>query len=188
MSHYIAGLMDQAEAATGEQALELRAQCSAEILKLWKHRTALPGESQPLLNFDKIGRTLEELNPERPAWRRLRGISNQKEFQGPTSQLLAAALALDSASASAIRTLLEEAAKMANELEQGWLRAAPKLDKGDPINELIDALILTPTVGNGTDDVGTKSLDTSIRLLSSAIEAIQTVKQVLKAVRSDKCP
>ena len=187
MAHYIASLMNAAEVATGEQALELRAQCSTEILKLWKHRAGLPGEDRPMSSFDPIIRALENLDPERPAWKRLRGFSNRKELEGPTGQLLNAAIAIDESSVRATRALLREAAILAGDRERTWVSAAPDVEGEDTLTNFFDGLALALDDGDTPKDERTVSLNNSIRSLEDAIIAAEAALRTLK-VRLESSP
>ncbi|TFB51056.1 hypothetical protein [Cryobacterium tagatosivorans] len=186
MGHFIASLMNEAEAATGERALELRSQCSTEILKLWKHRAGLPGDSRPMSSFEPILRALEKLDPERPTWTRLRSFRNRDEFAGPTSQLLNAAIAIDESSVRAIRALLSESAIVASDHERTWISAAPNIEGDDSLGIIFDGLDLAMDgLDLAMDEVGTQndaravSLKTSIRSLDEAIVAAEAARRML---------
>lgn len=64
MAHYIAEQLEIAEKATGFEKREAEERCFNTILKLWSHRSALPGESRPFVNFEPILQTLKRLDPE----------------------------------------------------------------------------------------------------------------------------
>lgn len=179
MGHYIASLMNEAEAATGERALELRSQCSTEILKLWKHRAGLPGDNRPMLSFEPILRALEKLDPERPAWKRLRSFRNRDEFDGLTSQLLNAAIAIDESSVRATRALLSESAIVASDHERAWVSAAPNIEGDDSLGSIFDGLDLAMDEVGAQNDERAVSLKTSIRSLDEAIVAAEAARRML---------
>lgn len=64
MAHYIAEQIEFAERTTGDEKREAEERCFNAILKLWNHRSAIPGESKPFVNFEPILRTLKRLDPE----------------------------------------------------------------------------------------------------------------------------
>lgn len=64
MAHYIAEQIEIAERATGVEKKEAEERCFKTILKLWSHRSAIPGESRPFENFEPILRILKRLDPE----------------------------------------------------------------------------------------------------------------------------
>lgn len=181
MAHYIANLMNEAEAATGERALELRSQCSTEILKLWKHRFGLPGNDRPMSSFEPILRAFEKLDPERPAWERLRSFRNRGDFDGLTSQLLNAAIAIDESGVRATRALLSESAIVASDHERAWVSVAPKIEGDDSLRSIFEGLDLTMDEGDAQNDERTVSLKTSIRSLDEAIVAAEAARRMLKA-------
>lgn len=180
MAHYIASLMNEVETATGERALELRAQCSTEILKLWNHGSGLPGNDRPMSSFEPILRALEKLDPERPAWEGLRSFRNRDEFAGLTSQLLNAALAMDESGARATRALLSESAIVARDHERAWISAAPKINGDDPLMSFFDGLDLAIDETDAQTDERMVSLKASIRSLDEAIVAAKVARRMLK--------
>ena len=179
MGHFIASLMNEAEAATGERALELRSQCSTEILKLWKHRAGFPGDNRPMSSFEPILRAFEELDPERPTWMRLRSFRNRDDFAGPTSQLLNAAIAIDESSVRAIRALLSESAILAIDHERAWISAAPNIEGADSLGIIFDGLDLAMDEVGTQNDARAVSLKTSIRSLDEAIVAAEAARRML---------
>jgi hypothetical protein len=64
MSHYIAEQIEIVEHSTGAEKKEAEERCFETILKLWNHRSVLPGETRPFVNFEPILRTLKRLDPE----------------------------------------------------------------------------------------------------------------------------
>ncbi|MGM0881392.1 MAG: hypothetical protein ACQEXQ_10175 [Bacillota bacterium] len=64
MAHYIAEQIEIAEQSAGIEKKEAEERCSETILKLWNHRSALPGETRPFVKFEPILRTLKSLDPE----------------------------------------------------------------------------------------------------------------------------
>lgn len=64
MAHYIARQIEVAENAIGVDKKEAEERCFETILKLWKHRSALPKGIRPLENFESILRTIARLDPE----------------------------------------------------------------------------------------------------------------------------
>src|SRR5436190_24365351 len=47
MAHYVAELMQAAEATDAEQRQEIKDRCYTAILELWQHRSELPGGKRP---------------------------------------------------------------------------------------------------------------------------------------------
>lgn len=71
MAHHIAELI-----TTAKEAKKKAEQAAAEtrvvdtILKLWEHRTALPGQAYPLAQFKEILELLSKLTPDANPWHR----------------------------------------------------------------------------------------------------------------------
>jgi hypothetical protein len=65
MAHYLAELIDKAENG-GTAAKRLRAHKSATetILKIWEHRTSLPGKAYPLAPYKDVLKVLDLLRPD----------------------------------------------------------------------------------------------------------------------------
>jgi len=64
MAHYIAELIEGAEAATEADRPEKLAKCSEIILALWQHRSELPNGKRPFEEFEPIFRAIESLDPD----------------------------------------------------------------------------------------------------------------------------
>jgi hypothetical protein len=64
MAHYIAEQIEIVEHSAGAEKKEAEERCFETILKLWDHRSALPGKTRPFINFEPILRTLKRLDPE----------------------------------------------------------------------------------------------------------------------------
>lgn len=71
MAHHVAGLIKatkEAKSKAGRAVAEERA--VETILKLWKHRAALPGHAYPLAQFKEILELLSKLTPDANPWHR----------------------------------------------------------------------------------------------------------------------
>ena len=65
MAHYLALKMTEVENTDGEKKSALEKECFDLILKIWSHRWKLPGNANPIKNFEPIFEFLAKLNPER---------------------------------------------------------------------------------------------------------------------------
>src|ERR1035437_5611721 len=63
MAHYIAELIQAAEAATSEARPARMAECAAAILDLWKHRSHVPHDRRPFEDLEPILNALQSLDP-----------------------------------------------------------------------------------------------------------------------------
>ena len=81
MAHHVAELIDEAEKAPTKTArLKARAHATEVILKIWEHRTTLPGESYPLARYKDVVRVLQSLRPANNPFRRLRDLGRREEI------------------------------------------------------------------------------------------------------------
>ncbi|MCG3140380.1 MAG: hypothetical protein HDKAJFGB_01432 [Anaerolineae bacterium] len=66
MAHHLAELIDAAEnAETATLRKKAQREASDTILKVWKHRSVLPGHAYPLTQFENVLRTMDSLQQER---------------------------------------------------------------------------------------------------------------------------
>ena len=71
MAHYLAELIDKAATAPeGPTKDAAQAIVAAEILAIWKHRSALPGNAYPLARYKDIIKGLQLLAPGGSPWER----------------------------------------------------------------------------------------------------------------------
>ena len=130
MAHHLAELIDAAEnGVTSAERLKARKSATETILKIWDHRTSLPGKAYPLAPYKDVLQVLDRLRPDDNPFRYFRHHGETKREQ------LTAAL-FDGLSRLIIALLLmkvppgEESAKMddtaiesLNESEQHVLTA-----------------------------------------------------------------
>ena len=73
MSHHLAEVMDRSEQESDPEKKEEYQQQAVElILKVWKHRSSLNGDTYPLARFNGIIDSLSILSPEANVWERNR--------------------------------------------------------------------------------------------------------------------
>jgi hypothetical protein len=71
MAHHVAELITATEEAESEAEKAVVGERAVEtILKLWAHRTALPGQAYPLAQFGEILELLSKLTPDANPWHR----------------------------------------------------------------------------------------------------------------------
>lgn len=66
MAHHLARLIEEANAATGEQKNALEQQCFDAILAVWKHRNCMPQGYRPFEAAEPLFDTVAALDPEAP--------------------------------------------------------------------------------------------------------------------------
>lgn len=69
MAHHVAELIAAAKEAKHKAQRALAEECAVKtILKLWEHRTTLPGQAYPLAQFQEILELLSKLTPAANPW------------------------------------------------------------------------------------------------------------------------
>ncbi len=64
MAHHLAELIDEAEnGSTPAERLRARKSATETILKIWEHRTSLPGEAYPLTHYKGVLKVINLLRP-----------------------------------------------------------------------------------------------------------------------------
>lgn len=135
MSHYIAELMQAAEAAEGDERSVKMALCSQVILDLWAKADVLPDGIRPFQGVEPILRTLESLDPDddtpaylRPARRPYKAAEEGDESR----QWLECAEGLDYSARILIRYCLARASEGALDTTKEWVAAAKLATEDDP--------------------------------------------------------
>jgi hypothetical protein len=65
MAHHLAELIDKAEnGTTAAERLRARKNATETILKIWEHRTSLPGNAYPLAPHKELLKVLDRLRPD----------------------------------------------------------------------------------------------------------------------------
>jgi len=116
MAHHLAEVLLRAENAKGEDKEKAEQECRALILKIWAHRTALPG--RPLESFLPILQTLYRLSGTNPRWY----LPQDFEAKGEVGVWLKYALKIDSLLASLMQHCVTQAVVMASAKEKKWLK------------------------------------------------------------------
>jgi hypothetical protein len=130
MAHYIADLINRAEATPGADRDTLQRECAVEILRLWSHRHSFTNPERPMASYEPIYRTLARLDPDNSPWSFLRTFDRDTT---PTADqleinvLLKAALAIEGAARDAVRELIVSAAEVASQKEAKWLDLAKQI-------------------------------------------------------------
>jgi len=151
MAHYIAEKITIAEKSDGVEKQDAEKECFNTILQLWQHRASLPHESQPFMNFEKILKTLNNLNPEKEQPFFHRSLRNQdtntnifENFDlNSIGDCMDMVKGIDKSARIWIEFLLRKAARnVADENVKEWLENSVHLsDSADSqiINNLLDS-------------------------------------------------
>ncbi|NTJ11705.1 hypothetical protein G6L40_32600 [Rhizobium lusitanum] len=135
MSHYIAELMQAAEAAEGDERSEKMALCSQVILDLWAKADVLPDGIRPFQGLEPILRALESLDPGDDTPRYLRPARRPykvDEESDASRQWLECAEGLDYSARILIRYCLARASEGALNTTKEWVAAAKLAIEDDP--------------------------------------------------------
>ena len=127
MAHHLADLMQEAEAATGDDRPAKQAQLRDAILTLWSRRFELPGGRRPFGEFEPILRALSSLDPESQSSRYFspsRGPESKSEESEETWKWIDLASALDRISKVLIDYCLTSAADAALDKSKEWVELA----------------------------------------------------------------
>ncbi len=135
MSHYIAELMQAAEAAEGDDRSAKMTQCSQVILDLWAKANILPDGIRPFQGLDPILRALESLDPGDDTPRYLRPARRPykaDEESDASRQWLEFVEGLDYSARILIRYCLARASEGALDTTKEWVAAAKLATEDDP--------------------------------------------------------
>lgn len=134
MAHYIAELLQEAAAATGDSRQTKQAQLHDAILTLWARRFELPAGKRPFRDFEPILRALASLDPN-PAPSRYLSPSRQPASESGESEearrWIALANTLDHTSKLLIDYCLASAADAALDKCAEWVELARKAGAAD---------------------------------------------------------
>ncbi len=131
MGHYVAELIQNAEAAGPQDRADEKAKCAAAILEIWKHRSYFPAGQWPIEDFEPILRALENLDPDRNGFRymaSLRQSAAETETTPEAANWLRFADSIDFSARILIRYCLARAAEDALDASADWIDLAKEAD------------------------------------------------------------
>ncbi|KIL50828.1 hypothetical protein KR50_07090 [Jeotgalibacillus campisalis] len=136
MAHYIAEQIDRATTADEVNKEGLEKDCFEAILKLWEHRTFLPGENRPFKNYDSILKVLDKINPDNksPFYFDSRDLTNDLETTEEVRKWLGIADTLDKTVQITMNYVINQAALCAtDERTRTWLENSISISDSDDI-------------------------------------------------------
>src|SRR5574341_407428 len=124
MAHYIAELIEAAEAVKSEDRPAKLKQCADAIVSLWEHRHQLPDGRRPFEDFEPILRALESLDPANttPRYFRSQRVVVDKTKQPEAKKWLDAIEGLDYSARILIRYCLAQAAGLKDDMDLPVIR------------------------------------------------------------------
>jgi hypothetical protein len=136
MIHYIAGLIEGAVNASGDQKQEAERKCSEAILDLWKNQSEYGQVREQLASVEQIISTISSLRDESPWY----FSAARHEEANPYCQK---ALAVDRAARNLISFFLLLANEHAEDKQKDWLGFARGLPAGASPLPIIKIVIVT---------------------------------------------
>lgn len=185
MAQYIAELITQAESASGDEREKLRTEAAATIIRLWEHRTNLPGRV-PLESVDRLIDTLDALDPSTSAWRYFKFFDPDTAAPADTDIAdvfaLSAAVAIERSARILLRSLIRVAARVALNRDAQWIEAAKPLESPSfgRLRERLESL----TGGESetvSGDPGLEELSESIAVMAAAVDLARDLLDTLRA-------
>lgn len=134
MAHYIAELIQETEAAVGDDRLKKQSQLRDAILEIWTHRFELPSGMRPFGEFEPILRALASLDPESEYPRYFspsRAPSSESNESEETLKWIELAKRIDYTSKTLIDHCLISAADAALDKSKEWVKLAKEAGVGD---------------------------------------------------------
>jgi len=176
MAHYIAELIQSAEAAQGNDRPEKLSCCANAILDLWKHRSVLPSGKRPFEDFEPILRALESLDlydDTRRYFRLAQTVAGEDEQHAETKKWLDLGEQIDDSARILIRYCLARAAENAIDKSKEWVQLAEALDTEEEIDLRIvriisdeNELLNSPSL----DELTRKQVEDRIRRLDNFLK------------------
>jgi hypothetical protein len=117
MAHHLAEAILRAKAKKGEDRHLAEQECCDLILKIWKHRSALP--TRPLASFGPIFQVLERLNSNPKSWY----LNSASEGKGGDGLWIKYAEQIDCLVPRLLRFCVSEAVASAGRKESKWLES-----------------------------------------------------------------
>jgi len=183
MAHYLAELIDEADnGSTIAKRTKARKEAVATILKIWDHRTSLPGKAYPLAPYKDVLRVIDRLQPDNNPFRYFgHHADNKKEqiaadlFDGLSCLIIALLLMKIAPSVKSIEAH-PSATKALSETEQHVLTALQQW--GD--------LFKSTANGSGRGRTGKKKDDGDTPNLSEvALRLVHDLTATLAELRSE---
>ena len=183
MAHHLAELIDEAEnGSTAAKRARAHKEAVAKILKIWDHRTSLPGKAYPLAPYKDVLRVIDRLQPDSNPFRYFgRHADNKKEqlaadlFDG-LSRLIIALLLMKIASGEKSVETHPSATEALSETEQHVLTALQKW------GDLFESTVNSSGRGRKSKKGGDRA---KVNLGKVAIRLIDSITTNLVELRSE---
>jgi hypothetical protein len=184
MAHYIAELIQSAEAAQGDDRSEKLSRCANAILDLWKHRSMLPNGKRPFEDFEPILWALEslDLSDNTPRYfRSVRRVVRKDEEHTETQKGFDLVEGIDDSARMLIRYCLVRAAENAIDKSKEWAQLAEALETEEGID-----LRIVRIISEENELLNASALDASARTqVEDRIRRLDNFVQMANILSSD---
>lgn len=189
MAHHIAEMITRLDDVSAAERPALERECAHEIQQLWTLRRHYPTTPRPMESFEAIYRTLERLSPDQPQWSYFNHFGDDPpQGSDQNIELLKAARELETAARDVARTLVVEAAAIAETREAKWIEAASHIeDEESGVLAQITRIRRTYSSSHIEDDPLTQT-DEATRALDRVIRICSHAKTVLATNQSNQEP
>jgi hypothetical protein len=184
MAHYIAELIETAEAATDELRSDKLSKCADAILDLWRHRHEFANGKGPFEDMEPILRALQSLDPNDDTPRYFRshrnGVGKMEQNSG-SKKWLELADGLDYSAKSLIRYCLIQAAQPGLDNSKNWAELAETAGLEEAVELPLIRFITAEsdlTKTNATDEMERK-------LLEDRLKKLEAFKKMANCLASD---
>lgn len=180
MAHHIAEIIIRLDDASADERPALERECAHEIQQLWTLRRHYPTTPRPMESFEAMYRTLERLSPDQPQWSYFNHFGDDPPHGSDQDiDLLKVAVKLETAARDVARTLVVEAAAIAETREAKWVEAASHIkDEEAGVLAQITRIRRSYSTSRIEDDPLTQT-DEAIRALDTMIRICSDAKSVL---------
>lgn len=187
MAHYLARLLKEAEAATGEEKESLEQRCFEAVLAVWKHRNCLPQRFRPFEPAERLLGVVEALDPDAPRPFYSAAAMQWDDLAPPDrptdeeAKRLDVVRQFDHAARVVIGHLLGRAVEDLPEDTRKWVRRA----QGAGVEGADIATIRRLILASGSSAIGQSLKDGEIRKWQARLAELDRFLDVAGDVRSD---
>lgn len=134
MAHYVSEQITAAESADADERESKQAAAAESILRLWQHRSGMPGDQPPMRAFEPVFAALDRLSEPQKPWSFYGSFPDGAEPNAEnmaSESLLRVALSLEDGGRDIVRILVTEAARAAEDREAKWVQLSEELAEDD---------------------------------------------------------
>lgn len=181
---YISEQIIKIEKSTGQEKEIAENKCFNTILELWKHRSSVPNENNPIKKFEQIIDLLDELNPknENPFYSKFLSNSSADVSEDEVTELVTYIKILDEAVKIWINELLSEASKKAtNENIKTIIQNFKDTSPFSPSKD-ISVIVKLMEIGINGEEDEKKAIKQNVLEIQTKIEKLENFNQLNKTL------